>query len=57
LKPLYKELLKLKGRDRMNIRRFAVSIFIISGLLAGVASARAEVKNVQMKIAGYLCGN
>jgi hypothetical protein len=30
------------------------------GLLAlafGAAAARAEVKMVQMKIAGYLCGN
>ncbi|HYP29020.1 MAG TPA: hypothetical protein VE262_20080 [Blastocatellia bacterium] len=41
----------------MNVRRLAVSVFTISALLAGVGSARAEVKNVQMKIAGYLCGN
>ncbi|HKG21039.1 MAG TPA: hypothetical protein VKC34_04005 [Blastocatellia bacterium] len=41
----------------MNIRRFAVSFFIISGLLASAVSVSAQVKNVQMKIAGYLCGN
>ena len=26
-------------------------------LVLGASSARAEVKTVQMKIAGYLCGN
>ena len=36
------------------------SIRVMIGMLLlvlGAASARAEVKTVQMKIAGYLCGN
>lgn len=40
------------------MKRFVISA-IVSGLLlaASVSSMRAEVKMVQMKIAGYLCGN
>jgi hypothetical protein len=30
---------------------------MLSILLAGVGPARAEVKSIRMKIAGYLCGN
>ncbi len=32
----------------------AVSLVV---LISFAGAARAEVKNVQMKIAGYLCGN
>jgi hypothetical protein len=39
-------------------RHFYVCAMIGVVLLASFASgAHAEVKNVQMKIAGYLCGN
>jgi hypothetical protein len=31
-----------------------ISFLLVASL---VGDARAEVKNVQMKIAGYLCGN
>jgi hypothetical protein len=34
--------------------------FILTGwllLVGGAATGQAEVKKVQMKIAGYLCGN
>jgi hypothetical protein len=34
---------------------FVLANLVLVVSLAGVA--RAEVKNVQMKIAGYLCGN
>ena len=41
----------------MKIRRLVVSTLMVSILISGAIPARAEVRNVQMKIAGYLCGN
>jgi hypothetical protein len=34
--------------------RMVVSLMLLASI---VGTAQAEVKNVQMKIAGYLCGN
>jgi len=48
---------KISGRTQMKIRRFAASTLMISVLLACAGAARGEVRNIQMKIAGYLCGN
>ncbi len=39
---------------RRNISLALLGLFL---LLGSVTSSRAEVKRVQMHIAGYLCGN
>jgi hypothetical protein len=40
------------------MKRSTAAAVALALLLAGTAElARAEVKTVQMKIAGYLCGN
>ena len=40
----------------INLMRI-YSIFIVISSLMLVSTGRAEVKSIQMKIAGYLCGN
>jgi len=38
-------------------KQFIVTVASLMLLMGLAGAARAEVKNVQMKIAGYLCGN
>jgi hypothetical protein len=40
-----------------NVRTAVVALLGLVFLLGGAASAGAQVKQVQMHIAGYLCGN
>ena len=39
------------------MRRIFAALLGLVILFGGAATSRAEVKRVQMRIAGYLCGN
>jgi hypothetical protein len=47
----------IQAREEQVMRKLATVSITCAALLAAAAlTARAEVKTVQMKIAGYLCG-
>ena len=39
------------------MRRHLIPIVVVLALVSTASTSRAEVKMVQMKISGYLCGN
>jgi hypothetical protein len=39
------------------MRRTITALLVLVILFGGAGTSRAEVKRIQMRIAGYLCGN
>jgi hypothetical protein len=42
---------------RLEVRRKVVGVLGLIILFGGATASRAEVRRVEMHIAGYLCGN
>jgi hypothetical protein len=42
---------------KIEVRRIVVSFLGLIILFGGATASRAEVRRVEMHIAGYLCGN
>jgi hypothetical protein len=47
----------LHRKERREMRRIFTALLGLVILFGGAGTSRAEVKRIEMRIAGYLCGN